>query len=345
MKYDIYKNKVENLYQMAGAKGLYYLGKDFLSLQTFPEQVNSKPRSIQIEVTSICNIKCKMCYINELGKYRADHMKFETFKKIIDENFNHWHLIRMWGIGDPFTNPDIMKMIAYEKELGNAVNLSSNLMLLNEDKVKELVRLKVDRLNISIDGATAETYESIRRGAKFDKLLENLALLKKYNNGVINLCVVSVSMKENLHELKDLVRLVKRFGIKRLFIQEVQVGKDGQDESIINDDSSLKFVDDANKVLEEAVALGKGIGVKVVAPKVYARDKRTECVWPWLQTYVTYNGLVTPCCRNIYEKHYVCGDLNNENLSDIWNNKKYHNFRKQLFKGPLPEQCKDCTML
>ena len=339
-------SKVQTLYSMAGPKGLYHIGKDYLAVRSLPETVDPLPKSIQIEVTSICNIRCKQCYINYLGPLRPGFMRFDAFKKIIAENFNYWHTIRLWGIGEPFMNQDIMKIVEYEKGLGNACNISTNAMLLDENKIKRLIELKLDKLNISIDGGTKETYEDIRVGASFDKLLDSMELLQKFNkNKTIRLSVTNVLMKKNMDELKELVRIINSFGIKRISIQEIQVAKEGM---VISDEETLQDVTDINKRITEAREFGKTLGVNVVAPSIYQKTKRTECVWPWMQTYITYDGLVTPCCRNIYEKHYVCGDLNKEKFVDIWNNKKYQTFRKLLKEneGPaLPKQCDSCTML
>jgi radical SAM protein with 4Fe4S-binding SPASM domain len=331
---------------VAGWKGLFFLGVDFLRTRSLPKKVSIKPRALQIEVTNLCNLRCEMCYINDLKREQLGSMTFENFKKIIDKNFNYWHTIKLWGIGEPFVNKDIFKMIEYEKSKGRYVVISTNGNLLTRDICEKIVDSGLDRLLVSVDAATPKLYNRIRRGGNFKRLISNLKALNKViekkGRGPI-VSFTTVAMKENVKELYKIVKLASTLKIKRMLVQEVQLSKPG---IMMSNQQKINDLEDINHILKDVYSYGRKHGVLVIIPEIRIKTKRESCVSPWMQAYVTWDGLVTPCCRNISSSHYVCGNLFKENMNHIWNNKKYKTFREMLKTGePLPAICQGCTML
>ncbi|MDP7195983.1 MAG: radical SAM protein [SAR202 cluster bacterium] len=139
------------------------------------------PDHVDIEISSKCNMKCPMCYTNikEFKKsVKKQFMSFEIFKKILDElTENQIYSIRLSFRGEPFIHKDIIKMIRYAKEKGiKEVSTLSNILALKPDLFKEAMHAGLDWLTISFDG-TGETYEKIRKPAKFD---ESYRKIKEY---------------------------------------------------------------------------------------------------------------------------------------------------------------------
>src|SRR5437764_7904327 len=103
-------------------------------------------------------------------------MDFEQFTRLIDQFVNVQEL-HLQGLGEPMMHPRFFDMIAYAAEKGIRVTTNSNLTLLNERRAERCVTSGLDCLHISLDGATAETYERIRVRAHFDRVVHNVERL------------------------------------------------------------------------------------------------------------------------------------------------------------------------
>lgn len=336
--------KFQNAFDTFGIKGSFLLGMDYLRTLALGDKVKVSPRSIQIEPNNTCNLRCEMCDIYALAKKEICNLNFENFKKIIS-NFNYWHSLRLWGVGEPFLNKDIFKIIKYESDKGNYVNLSTNANLLDKDTIQKIIDSGLKKLIISIDGGTKKLYEKIRRGAKWEKLMESLQLIKemitdKRKKPVVR--ITTIIMRQTIHELKNIITLAHKYNINTVLVQELQTGHPGIH---ISKKESVAAEKKALQALKQMVIEGKKKNVNVIIPDLKVRTKRERCVSPWLQVYITCNGDVTPCCRNISKSHYICGNILEEPFKNIWNNKKYQNYRKALREGNLPSICKNCNML
>ncbi|MCK5628450.1 radical SAM protein, partial [Candidatus Bathyarchaeota archaeon] len=130
------------------------------------------PSYIEIEVTTKCNLKCIMCehtYWNETDR----DMSFEDFKGIIDQ-FPRLKWIGLTGIGESFLNKDFIKMLRYVKAKNIIVELYDTFYFVDGNVAEELIDLQVDNIFASIDAATKETYEKIRVGSNFERVINNV---------------------------------------------------------------------------------------------------------------------------------------------------------------------------
>src|SRR5947209_15567789 len=140
----------------------------------------SLPTFLQVEPVGQCNLRCEMCPI----QFRRDgppygppaFMKFEVFTRLIDQmpDLQELHL---QGLGEPMMHPRFADLVAYATRRGIRVTTNSNLTLLNPARAERCVSSGLDTVHISIDGATAATYERIRVRGRLDRLLGNIGLL------------------------------------------------------------------------------------------------------------------------------------------------------------------------
>src|SRR5947209_8276708 len=138
------------------------------------------PTYVQIEPVGQCNLRCQMCSI----QFRQDgppygplaFMDFEQFTRLVDQFVNIQEL-HLQGLGEPMMHPRFFDMVAYAAERGINVSTNSNLTLLNDRRAERCVTSGLARLHVSIDGATAETYERIRVRAHFERIVGNLERL------------------------------------------------------------------------------------------------------------------------------------------------------------------------
>ena len=135
---------------------------------------------LYIEPTNQCNLDCRTCMRNiwdePMGK-----MSDAVFARIIEglRDFSPPPTIFFGGFGEPLSHPEIVRMVAQAKALGAPVELITNATLLTPDLSRELIRAGLDRLWVSLDGATPESYADIRLGAALPQVLENLARFRE----------------------------------------------------------------------------------------------------------------------------------------------------------------------
>jgi radical SAM protein with 4Fe4S-binding SPASM domain len=324
------------------------------------------PRYVQIEPVGQCNLRCQMCPI----QFRQDgpphgppaFMKYETFTRIIDElpTLEHLHL---QGLGEPMMHPRFFDMVAYAARRGIEVSTNTNLtLLLRAGRARQALTCGLECIHVSIDGATPETYERIRARAKFHRLLRNLTLLANARTevgGGPRLRMVSVVMRQNLHELPDLVRFAHRWSITEMFVQHL-CHDFGESTLPAVYQPMRRFIDAETLLAEQqpriahffgaARQVAKELGVDLRLPRTRPRPHPADtpgpqrCDWPYRSAYVSYQGLSMPCCMISTPDRLNFGDVAARGVADVWNSPSYEAFRQQLASDEPPEVCRSCAV-
>ena len=222
-------------------------------------------------------------------------------------------------------------MVKYLKENNIPCVIHSNAMPLTKQKTKELLESGLDRFIVSFDGATKKTYEEIKRGAKFEVVVNNIKnLIEERNNQDLEKPFVEMQMvvtKTNIHESKLFEDLSKEIGVDNAYFKTLLVFQDTKNKEYMREVEDL-FVD--NEVAR------------------YKRDKNGNLVLkdaegcPELQNCViTCDGDVVPCCFDVHGK-YCLGNAIETSLKEIWDSQKYEVFREEkmrLRKLPICSFC------
>ncbi len=309
----------------------------------------SLPFKLKFESSAICNLKCKMCPLNNGLKRKQGFLKFENFKYVFDQ-INPAYL-NLTGIGEPFLNPDIFKIIEYAKEKNTIVKFDTNATLLNKENIKKILETKIDMLSISIDGTDKKSYEKIRVGGKFDVVRRNVKNLVKERdrkNASTEVHMFFVLQEKNIQDLPKFIKLADELGVDYIagsFV--VNLGENKNEKNKIF--SYKKDIKDLIKKTEKAINNAKAeVGIKPLLEYLkYSEDKEfynedMPCFMPWYSVFITWDGFVNPCdfsCDN----EIVFGNVFEKPFKEIWNNEKIENFRMRLLnnrtKIPL---CKNC---
>lgn len=321
------------------------------------------PRAIQLEVTGSCNLRCQMCLVSYrpiLNKITGS-MSFETFRSIVDD-LPELEQITLQGLGEPLLAPDLFKMIEYASARGIRLGFNTNGTLLTRERAERLVRAGVDWLHVSIDGATAATYESIRDGSDFEKVRRNVVGMvetkRRFAADRPHLQVVFVAMRRNLSELPALVRMVASWGIDDVRVQNLSHSFDDTggameyfeirrftEREALWADPTEEMVAAFDAARREATRAG--ITLRLPRLEERARPRRVGspgCGWPWDQAYVTHEGKVQPCCMLMGEDRAVLGDVRTARFADVWSGERYRQFREALLTGSPPDVCVGCSL-
>ena len=181
---------------------------------------------VYVEPTNQCNLDCVTCMRNvwdEPPGWMSEHV----FQRILDgiRSFHPTPLVFFGGYGEPLAHPNICEMVAQAHGAGAAVELITNGILLNERRARELIGAGLNRIWVSLDGATTESYADVRLGAALPEVIANLQRLKELR-GLISptapyLGIAFVAMKRNIVDLPKVIRLGKSLGADRFSITNV----------------------------------------------------------------------------------------------------------------------------
>ncbi len=180
--------------------------------------MDDSPKKLNIEVTTKCNLNCIMC-MREVLREETGNMTLETYRALLPA-FSQVETVNIIGIGEPLMNENIIEMIRLGKEHLNSngnFSLTTNATLFNEEIAEQLISAGTDDIVISFDGATPETFNSIRKGTTMDEVLRGIDFLNKAKERLCSqtprLGFEFVAMKKNVHELPQLVDLAAEKGI------------------------------------------------------------------------------------------------------------------------------------
>jgi pyrroloquinoline quinone biosynthesis protein E len=314
----------------------------------------SRPTSLQVESTTKCNLKCHMCD-SPIWDRRGMDMKFEDFKKIIDQ-FPFLVRVNLQGVGEPLLNKDIFKMVAYCKSKKIIVLFTTNATLIDERVAKKIVNSGLDYIVISVDGATRETFEKIRGGAKFNQVIANIKKLVAAKNDLEKPRIMFhfCAMNDNIKELPQVLKLAKdigAYGVESLDV--ISWGKDYLKEKLANKTLNSD-IERAKKIINKTKIEANRMGIKFFwwgnkMDKLYSdsdlqlhADPRL-CQQPFRSCFITVDGYVTHCSDIPDPRTSNFGNILQQNFNDIWNNSEYRALRKAFLEGKLPELCKECT--
>jgi MoaA/NifB/PqqE/SkfB family radical SAM enzyme len=181
---------------------------------------------VYVEPTTLCNLECRTC-IRNVWDEPPGMMSAVTFARIIDgvRRVSPLPTLFFGGFGEPFAHPDLLAMLATAKSVGCAVELITNGTLLTEDTRHEIVRIGLDRLWVSIDGATPESYADVRLWDALPQVTEDLARLRELRitngSGLPRLGIAFVAMKRNIADLPEVIRLGQKLGADRFSVSNV----------------------------------------------------------------------------------------------------------------------------
>jgi MoaA/NifB/PqqE/SkfB family radical SAM enzyme len=246
-----------------------------------------------------------------------------------------------------------LKMLRYLKSRNVAVYLVDHFDALDDETAREIVKLGIDGIWLSIDGSTKETYEKVQVGCSFDRVQENIkkviALKKEYKSPIPELNFRMIVTTENVHEMPRFVHMVHSYGDRNARgdgshaefvglleyeqIQQYKVPKLPQD------------------IVQETIKAKKETGVELfichTQPDQHAPLDR--CL-AWMEPYIMMGGYVLPCCsvlmsnRRQWLREHAFGNVFEKSMKDIWYSDRYKRFRQIVTKNQekVPLFCYRC---
>ena len=290
------------------------------------------PISISFEPTTSCNLRCPECPSGLREFTRPTGMLQKSFfEETIDDIHHNLLYLIFYFQGEPYLNPDFLKMVKYAHDKGIYTATSTNAHYLNDEKAKATIESGLDRLIISIDGTTQDVYEQYRVGGHLNKVIEgtkNIIKWKKELNSKTPFVFFQfLVVKPNEHQIDEIKKLGQEIGVDQVRFKTAQV---------------YDYDTDPNQLIPSLNKYSR-----------YKKDKQgkmqvksglsNRCWRLWSGNVLTWDGLVVPCCFDKDALHQL-GNLKNQSFKEIWNNDNYKQFRSELMTSRKNiDICANCS--
>lgn len=290
-----------------------------------------QPISLSIEPTTSCNLRCPECPSGLRSFTRPTGMlSFDLFKKLIDEQQRTLSYLLLYFQGEPFLNTKFLDMASYASGKGIYVATSTNAHYLDDENARKTVESGLDKLIISIDGTTQETYQQYRVGGQLAQVLEgtrNVIKWKKTLGSKTPLVVFQfLVVRPNEHQVDDVIKMAADMGVEVVNFKKAQ----------------LYDYENGNPLMPTKEVFSRY--KKTKSGQYHLKNKLYNHCWKmWHSAVITWDGLVVPCCFDKDAEHQM-GKITTNSFNDIYSNMGYSNFRKQILTNRKAiGMCKNCT--
>ncbi len=252
------------------------------------------------------------------------------FQRIIDELSPTLAYLTFYFQGEPYLHPQFTEMIQYANSRGIFTATSTNAHYLDEQRAHETITSGLNRLIISIDGTSQETYQAYRVGGKLEKVIEGtrtlLRIRKELRSATPHVVFQFLVVRPNEHEIPGINALARELGVDSVWLKTAQIYDFGKGSPLIPEQTG------------------------------YSRYKRNadgtwsiknqllnHCWKMWHSCVITWDGQVVPCCFDKDANHRM-GDLRVQSFRDVWLGSGYNDFRASLLRSRSEiEMCRNCT--
>ena len=307
------------------------------------------PYDIKIEPTNVCNSACRLCPTGmALHGREKGRMPFERFTTIIAQIRRHAYALDLSNWGDPLTAPDIYRMIRCAHEAGMWTYISSNLHAFSAENgdAKKLVESGLDMLNCSLHAATQKTYEIYQPDKTLATTLNKIRAIidakKRLNRRRPEIRLFFVVTRYNEHEIDAFQALADDLGCEAMFVPAslnlrfVGRGTHLEDLQWPEDQKARRVAEMKEQWLprdEKWIAPWYRNGSPCLSPGRQPQSpKLFACDWPWQGTVINWDGAVTACC-GVFSPQWQLGNVFQEPLKRIWNNREYRAARRSFRRG------------
>lgn len=288
------------------------------------------PISIAIEPTTSCNLRCPECPSGKREFTRATGMlKEDFFRSTIDELSSRTLYLTFYFQGEPYLNKKFLDMVKYASSKGIYTATSTNAHYLDDDNARKTVESGLNRLVISVDGTTQETYQSYRVGGKLDKVIEGAKNIIKWKrelrSKIPHVIFQFLVVKPNEHQVEEVRKLGREIGVDEVKLKTAQVYDHENGSDLIP-------------------TIGKYSRYEKVNGKYRVKNTMEDHCWKlWHSCVITWDGLVVPCCFDKDATHKL-GDLKQLTFAEVWKSDKYNNFRSAVLRSRSEiDICRNCS--
>jgi radical SAM protein with 4Fe4S-binding SPASM domain len=350
----------------------------------YRRHLDIRPFNVEIDVTTQCNLRCIMCYFSDarFSRRKREDISVDEFTRVAEQVFPLCQFVALSSSVEPFLHPEFGRFVGITKDLGVPhVDVTTNAILMTDALIEQLLDAGLDSMNISIDAATKSTYERLRRGGRFDRLIANVQALvaAKRRRATAKPWITfnMVLMRSNICELPALVQLARELGVPGVGGAHLTpyAGLHLEGESLESDTELC------NEMLNQAKACGQANGIAVCLPAAFSppapQDALLQVDVSRLEHDFTKPKVVESAPRRevsafglnvpadapdhcMFPWHYAIigpygevqpcgwwydepmGNIREESFEAIWNGERFRALRESHTRRRLGPNCFDC---
>ncbi len=289
------------------------------------------PFNVSIEPTTTCNLGCPECPSGLKSFTRpTGNLDYDFYKRMVDEIGNKLIYLYFYFQGEPYMHPKFLELVRYASQKHIYTVTSTNAHFLTERKARETVESGLDRILISIDGTTQDTYEQYRIGGSLEKVIEgtkNLVRAKReLKSATPHIVFQFLVVKPNEHQIEDVKKLATEIGVDEVKLKTAQVYDfEHGNELIPTIDKYSRYKKHSDGTYQ------------------IKNELLNHCWKLWHSAVITWDGKVVPCCFDKDAQHQL-GDLHSKTFSQIWQSDLYKSFRSRILKSRKEiDICTNCS--
>ena len=274
------------------------------------------PRVIEIQFHNKCNSNCLICPYKDM-KYSYEDMSDELFEKFLEEiDEKKLERIIPYLNNEPFLSKSFLSRVKKirDKYKNLEIEISSNVSVINEKNVREMAKLGITELRLSVFGYEKETYHKMMPGLNYEKTFQKLNMISNIMKGTNT--IISIVMIDN-NEIDE-----EEFNNMHLLCDNL--GFNFERWGFLDRSSNVSYK--SNNVFN---------------PRVCTCEQNR----PLERMHILSDGRVIFCCQD-WSHTLVVGNINDNTIKEIWNSYKYKNARDSLYDcdKESPEICKKCKL-
>lgn len=293
--------------------------------------VLGNPFTVSIEPTTACNLACPECP-SGLKQFSRPTGKIDLAvnRNLLRSLGKQLFYINYYFQGEPFLHPDFLELIKDAKKHKVYTATSTNAHFITPQIAEEIVHSGLDRLIISIDGTTQETYQSYRVTGKLSKVIEGtkamVAAKKRTNSSTPHLIFQFLVVKPNEHEIPAIYKLAEELGVDEVRLKSAQIYDYTHGNPLIpSQEQYARYKKQKDGTYRLKYKTGN------------------HCWRMWSSCVLTWDAKVVPCCFD-KDASYTLGSALDQPFQNLWKSKKYQEFRRSvLTKHNQIDICQNCS--
>ncbi|WP_370806191.1 radical SAM protein [Eubacterium ventriosum] len=313
----------------------------------------------EIRVNWKCNANCVMCglhnYIYDSETERRDELSFNEITKVLDGIYNLGCKAVTLSGGEPTIRKDLVDIIAYASKKKMTVSLNTNAFAINEELLDKYLEAGLNNITISVLSPVEEINDRLmgKQGISNNtkKLLKYIADKNNHSQTKLHVFINNVILRDNIDSFEKYVEYFEKYSVDNISFTIASINAEW-DEWTAQNESLRPTIEQIEKFKTITIPyLNENAKIENEISDPYTEDleknshvifekKYKNCFIPWSYTIIQSNGDVIPCCYAPDE--YILGNIREKGIEEIWNDKKYEEFRNTVNLGIDMKMCQSC---
>jgi len=342
------------------------------TVPSFAYDTAAHPRSIQLELTTRCNLACGYCS-NRLIAEPQD-ADFDQLLRLLDRiDLPVVDQIELTGLGETLLHPRLLDILRElrRRSAATEIGMVTNGVSLTRSRMAPLIDAGLSRVCVSVDTLDADRFSRLRPGTRLEKILANIEDLARFRNehapDHFGFRLHAVVTDDPFGQAEPLIDYSMRHGldfpvITPLDPREVSLGLYDADQLEVSRTTAAEFKTFYTWIVKRWLALGGSISVADRMKPLHERPvtpaRRAEgfhhsglenypslwlCRWAIDKCYIAGDGSLLPCCNAMTDiPRRALADLRHQTLREIWGRDLLWAYRLPLALDLLPPGCLGC---